>query len=93
MFVNSSAPSRRTLGAVNGVAQFCASVARAIGPAAATSLFATSLERNWLGGYAVYVILVTFSIALIFASVALPRDTWSHANESDGSDVARTSST
>ncbi|KAH9935200.1 major facilitator superfamily transporter [Epithele typhae] len=50
MYVHSSAPNSRSLGAVNGIAQVLASVARAIGPAASTSLFASSLEHNWLGG-------------------------------------------
>ncbi|KAI0767188.1 MFS general substrate transporter [Fomes fomentarius] len=76
IFVSSSAPDSRCLGAVNGVAQFVASVTRAIGPGVSTSLFATSLERNWLGGYAVYLILVTFSFGLFFVSISLPRNMW-----------------
>ncbi|KAI0740956.1 MFS general substrate transporter [Earliella scabrosa] len=76
IFVSSSAPDNRCLGAVNGIAQLIGSVTRAIGPAVSTSLFATSLERNWLGGYAVYPILVVFSFLLFFASIPLPRRMW-----------------
>lgn len=85
IFVSSSAPDSRCLGAVNGVAQFVASVTRAIGPAASTSLFATSLERNWLGGYAVYLILVVFSVGLFFVSISLPRNMWPKKKEPEES--------
>ena len=76
ILLSSSAPGKRTLGAVNGFAQLVGSVVRAIGPAVSTSLFATSLERNWLGGYAVYPILIMFSAALFLVSVHLPRRMW-----------------
>lgn len=76
IFITSSVPSNRSLGAVNGVAQFIASVMRAVGPAASTSLFATSLERNWLGGYAVYVFLIVAAFTLFFASTTLPLSLW-----------------
>ncbi|RPD57953.1 MFS general substrate transporter [Lentinus tigrinus ALCF2SS1-7] len=76
IFITSSVPSNRSLGAVNGVAQFVASVMRAFGPAASTSLFATSLERNWLGGYAVYVFLIVAAFTLFFASTVLPLELW-----------------
>ncbi|KAI0695191.1 MFS general substrate transporter [Cerioporus squamosus] len=81
IFITSSVPSNRSLGAVNGTAQFIASVMRAMGPAASTSLFATSLERNWLGGYAVYAILIVMAFGLFFASTSLPRDLWPRHDE------------
>ena len=82
IFISSSAANNRSLGATNGVAQFVASVVRAVGPAASTSLFAVSLERNWLGGYAVYPILLSMSIALFFVSIPLPRDMWPKVQDS-----------
>ncbi|KAI8978332.1 major facilitator superfamily domain-containing protein [Trametes punicea] len=60
----------------DGVAQFIASVVRAVGPGASTSLFATSLERNWLGEYGVYPILLSMTLALFFVSTPLPRNMW-----------------
>ena len=81
LFITSSAPDRRVLGAVNGVAQVVASVVRAVGPAAATSLFATSLERNWLGGYGVYAILIPSCILLSSVSTFLPTHMWPKPGE------------
>ncbi|KAI0740955.1 MFS general substrate transporter [Earliella scabrosa] len=81
ILLSSSAPGKRSLGAVNGFAQLVGSVVRAIGPAVSTSLFATSLERNWLGGYAVYPILIVFSSALFLVSVHLPHRMWPKQGE------------
>ncbi|KIL64431.1 hypothetical protein M378DRAFT_78319 [Amanita muscaria Koide BX008] len=76
IYVNTSSPSKSSLGATNGVAQTMVSVARAIGPGLATSLFALSLQHNLLGGYAVHVVLFLFScISLLFA-VRLPPQMW-----------------
>ena len=78
MVIRSSAPSNRSLGAVNGIAQFVTTVMRAIAPAASTSLFAFSLEYNWLGGYAVYFIFILLSVAVAFSARPLPPSgTWS----------------
>ncbi|KAI0635883.1 MFS general substrate transporter [Trametes polyzona] len=76
MFVTSAAPSRRALGATNGIAQLAASVVRAIGPAGSTSLFALSLDRNWLGGYGVYAIFTALSCAFMLFSLPLPQRGW-----------------
>ena len=70
-------------GAVNGVAQFIASVMRAVGPAASTSLFASSLEYNWLGGNLGYVVLTTMSIGVFFVSTPLPAETWPKEEEEE----------
>ncbi|KAM6504174.1 Major facilitator superfamily domain containing protein [Amanita muscaria] len=76
VYINTSSPNKSSLGATNGVAQTMVSVARAIGPGLATSLFALSLEKNLLGGYAVYAVLFLFScISLVFA-VRLPPQVW-----------------
>ncbi|KAM6495126.1 major facilitator superfamily transporter [Amanita muscaria] len=72
VYVNTSSPSKSSLGATNGVAQTMVSVARAIGPGLATSLFALSLEKNQLGGYAVYAVLFLFSWISLFFAVRLP---------------------
>ncbi|KAI0364558.1 MFS general substrate transporter [Pilatotrama ljubarskyi] len=76
IFVTSAAANNRCLGATNGIAQLIASIMRAIGPAVATSLFAASLEHNWLGGYGVYPILIAITVSLTLVSTRLPRDMW-----------------
>lgn len=43
---------------MNGVAQAVAYIAKAFAPSVASSLQAMSLQRNLMGGYAVYVIML-----------------------------------
>jgi len=78
IFVNSSAPNKNSLGSVNGMAQTTVSICRAFGPAASTSLFAISIEKNWLGGYAVYSIFIMLSALGISFAARLPREAWKH---------------
>ncbi|KAJ6491890.1 major facilitator superfamily domain-containing protein [Mycena sanguinolenta] len=75
MFLTASAP-KDSRGAVNGLGQTSVSVARAIGPAFSTSLFAVSLERNLLGGYAVYAILGVISVCAVMLARRLPTELW-----------------
>ncbi|KAG1822969.1 MFS general substrate transporter [Suillus subaureus] len=72
MFITASAPTKNALGAINGLGQTSSSVARAVGPAFATSLFAASKEHNLLGGNAVFVILFMLAGALIWLGSQLP---------------------
>ncbi|KAJ8595485.1 MFS general substrate transporter [Rhizopogon salebrosus TDB-379] len=58
MFTTASAPAKNVLGAINGLSQTTASMARAVGPVLATSLFAYSKEHNLLHGKAAYVFLI-----------------------------------
>jgi len=81
MFVTASAPNKRSLGAVNGLSQTTVSVARAIGPAMATSLFSLSVDQNLLGGYAVYAILFVFSCLAMLLAVQLPHDIWEESDD------------
>jgi hypothetical protein len=76
VYITQSAPSKRTLGAVNGIAQTTASVVRAIGPATSTSLFSLSVSHNLLGGYAVYLILMCIAAAAMLLAALLPRKGW-----------------
>ena len=50
MYISSAAPNKRSLGATNGIAQMVVSIQRTVGPAAAASLFAFSLDSHILGG-------------------------------------------
>jgi len=76
MFITASAPNKRSLGATNGLSQTAVSIARAIGPALSTSLFSYSVEKNLLGGYAVYVIFATLSCFALRLAVCLPEKVW-----------------
>ncbi|KAM6504167.1 hypothetical protein JOM56_001110, partial [Amanita muscaria] len=66
-------PNKSSLSATNGVAQM---VVRAIGLGLATSLFALPLQKNLLGGYAVYAALFLFSCISLFFAVRLPPQVW-----------------
>lgn len=74
MYVTSSSPSPALLGSVNGLAQTVVSFVRALGPAGATSLFAVSTSREWLGGYAIYVIMCAMTAAALACTLLLPDD-------------------
>ncbi|KAK7037742.1 hypothetical protein VNI00_010703 [Paramarasmius palmivorus] len=82
MFVTASAPSRSALGATNGLSQMAVSIARAIGPAMATSMFAASVQEGWVGGYAVYIVFVVLSVLAVGGlAVRLPREVWEEADD------------
>ena len=72
MYVTSSVDTPRALGSVNGIAQTAASLARATGPAMATSLFAYTLQNDWLGGLGVYVVFITISSCAFPLTYGLP---------------------
>lgn len=76
MYITSAAPNKRSLGATNGIGQLLAAIVRAIGPASASSLFALSIERNWLGGNAVYLLFGVLSCLSLFACDLLPVQVW-----------------
>jgi hypothetical protein len=78
MYISSATPNRRSLGALNGLAQSVASVQRAVGPAAAGSLFAFSVTNNILGGNFVYIVLFTLVGIGLYFTAKLPKDAWRH---------------
>ena len=49
---------------------------RAIGPAAANSLFSLSIEKGYLQGQLVYYVLVVISGAALALATHLPRQIW-----------------
>ncbi|KAG8990016.1 hypothetical protein FRB94_013823 [Tulasnella sp. JGI-2019a] len=63
IMVKASAPTRESLGATFGLSQSMACVARAVGPAFVSSLFALSIDKQILGGH--FVWLVMFGIAVL----------------------------
>jgi len=72
MFTTASAPSKNVLGAVNGLCQTSGAIARAVGPAFATSMFAFSKEYNLLNGNFVYVVLIMLACVLRWMASQLP---------------------
>ncbi|KAF8875898.1 hypothetical protein BD779DRAFT_1804459 [Infundibulicybe gibba] len=85
IYVTASSPNQHSLGATNGLSQMGVSFARALGPALATSLFSFSVEKNMLGGYAVYVVLSCISCLVMFLAVRLPEKVW-EGKDDDNSD-------
>jgi hypothetical protein len=74
MFITASAPNKRSLGATNGLAQTTVSIARAVGPAVSSSIFAFSSQHNLLGGYAVYAVFGGLACASLLLAKHLPED-------------------
>ena len=66
---------------MNGLAQTVTSIMRAVGPAAATSLFAASLEGNIAGGNFVYIMLVALSSLSLLLVARLPTEPWTIGND------------
>ncbi|EPQ29778.1 uncharacterized protein PFL1_02451 [Pseudozyma flocculosa PF-1] len=64
ILVNNTAPSRQSLGTLNGVSQMFGCLSRTIGPTVSTSLFAFSISnRRILDGQLVWICLVLFATA------------------------------
>lgn len=74
LLVTRSAPCRRSLGTVNGLAQMVASASRAIGPAMVTSLFAFSVNNNALGGNLVWLVLALVALLGVVSACWIPKD-------------------
>ncbi|KAJ2926053.1 hypothetical protein H1R20_g11034, partial [Candolleomyces eurysporus] len=72
LMVIQNTPSKLLLGSANGAAQMVTSGSRALAPAIASSLFSLSIQRNLLGGYAVYYIFVVLTAVVIRVSRYLP---------------------
>ncbi|KAI9511010.1 MFS general substrate transporter [Russula earlei] len=81
MYISSAPPNKRSLGATNGLAQTVVSIQRAIGPAAATSLFAFSLENNIMGGNFTFAVLLLLVFVGLFVAVQLPNELWKHNDD------------
>ncbi|RXK42403.1 hypothetical protein M231_00393 [Tremella mesenterica] len=71
IMVNDLAPNRHSLGAINGLAQVVASAMRAVGPGAASTLFALSVDRHALGGNLIWAVLSFVAVLGAIASLGL----------------------
>ncbi|KAI0302896.1 major facilitator superfamily domain-containing protein [Multifurca ochricompacta] len=81
MYITSATPNKRCLGATNGLAQTMVSIQRTVGPAAAASLFAFSLNNNVLNGNFTYVVLLVVVGGVLCVAVQLPKKTWSRCEK------------
>ncbi|KAF8878518.1 major facilitator superfamily domain-containing protein [Infundibulicybe gibba] len=93
MYITASSPNKHSLGATNGLSQTSVSLARTLGPIISTSLFALSAEKNILGGYAVYVILVLVSCLAILPAVRLPEQMWEEKQSNEAEQLLIATST
>jgi len=73
IYISAAAPNRASLGATNGLCQLSVSIMRAIGPAAANSLFSLSMEKGYLHGYMVYYVLIGVTCVALWIGALLPR--------------------
>ncbi|KAF9532628.1 major facilitator superfamily domain-containing protein [Crepidotus variabilis] len=80
MFITASSPNKRSLGATNGLSQTIVSIARAVGPAFSTSLFAFCVQHNILGGLGVYALFACLSVGALFLATRLPHKVWEEAD-------------
>ncbi|KAJ7932790.1 MFS general substrate transporter [Mycena leptocephala] len=73
LFIMDGAPSRASLGSVNGLAQIVGPTLRSIAPTFASSLFALSVEHHIAGGNMVYIVLIAVALGAVRWSLLLPR--------------------
>ncbi|KAJ7671510.1 major facilitator superfamily multidrug-resistance, DHA1 sub-family [Mycena polygramma] len=73
MFTMDAAPSRASLGSVNGLAQMVGTVLRSIAPSFSSSLFALSAEHQIAGGNLVYYVLIVLALVAARCTLLLPR--------------------
>jgi MFS family permease len=81
IFIMDAAPSRASLGSVNGLAQMVGTVLRSIAPSFSSSLFALSAEHQIAGGNLVYFVLIAATLCAVRCSLLLPRKLRSESKE------------
>ncbi|KAF7369821.1 MFS domain-containing protein [Mycena venus] len=82
IFIMDAAPSRASLGSVNGLAQMVGTVLRSVAPSFSSSLFALSAEhREIVGGNLVFIVLVVATLGAVRFSLLLPRKLRSESKE------------
>ncbi|EUC63293.1 MFS general substrate transporter [Rhizoctonia solani AG-3 Rhs1AP] len=74
LLVTRSAPSSRSRGTVNAIAQMVASASRAIAPVMATSLFAFSVKSGIFGGNLIWLVLTLVALLGVVAAYRIQND-------------------
>ena len=72
ILVKENAATPGCLGCANGIAQFAQCFSRAIAPAFVSTLFAFSIENEYLGGHIWSVIMAIFSLLSWWQSRYIP---------------------
>lgn len=65
---NAAAPSQRSIGQINGLAQSVSTLVRSIALAGTPALFALTINKQLLGGQAIWLFLVLMACAFVGAS-------------------------
>ncbi|KAJ7284453.1 major facilitator superfamily multidrug-resistance, DHA1 sub-family [Mycena rebaudengoi] len=73
MFVMDSAPTKNSVGSVNGLSQMIATSLRSVAPSFASSLFSLSAQHHIAGGYMVYLVLIGISLCALYCTFLLPK--------------------
>ncbi|KAI0091365.1 member of major facilitator multidrug-resistance DHA1 sub-family [Irpex rosettiformis] len=83
IYITASSPNRASLGTVNGFAQLGVSIMRAVGPAAANSLFSVSIhpDYHYLNGNLVYWVMSLVTISALVVGSYLPSKVWTADEE------------
>ena len=81
--LNDVSPSPRVLGTLNALALTGSSTLRAFSPALFTSLFALGARTQYLGGHAVWVIMILRAAGLSVAAKYLPEPQKTHKRRDD----------
>ncbi|KAI0078782.1 member of major facilitator superfamily multidrug-resistance, DHA1 sub-family [Panus rudis PR-1116 ss-1] len=76
IYITASSPNKASLGTVNGLAQVGVSIMRTIGPATANSLFSLSIDKHYLGGNLVYLVLSGIACLSLYVADLLPARVW-----------------
>lgn len=76
IYIAAASPNRASLGGTNGICQCVVSITRAFGPAVTNSLFSLSMEKGYLGGSLVYVVLTGMVFFALVLGSLLPRRLW-----------------
>ncbi|KAG6860743.1 hypothetical protein C0995_008008 [Termitomyces sp. Mi166 len=72
LFVMDVAPGRASIGAVNGLSQMTSSIVRTLAPTFTSSSFSLSVQKQLIGGYLVYAMLVVISLSSVVIATLLP---------------------
>ena len=73
IYTNASAPNRASVGATIGLSQLLVSIMSAVGPSAINSAFALGIQKQVMGGYFAYWLMVAMAAISLAIGVALPK--------------------
>lgn len=81
LLINASAPSQSALGTVNGIAESQAALVRTFALASAPALFALTINKHLLGGYAIWIFLSAMGCVLCMTSWLVKDDNAAWRND------------